>query len=133
MSGGSSRYRTKLLTQTFPALFICHWLSPPSIRLHRPTFDVKAFKQMRFSSHLKSVYIYTLSHRLAKLVFFDKLYLCQRSTEPNKPPRRAELFWALLPQLFAQFLAHSSAEEFELLNTQSETAGKANTQTTDRN
>ena len=80
-----------------------------------------------FVSYLKSV---SSSHFVPQ-VSKTCIPLCtsnldQRSTDPNKPPRKAELFWALLPQLFAQLFTQSESELFELLNTQSETAGYFN-------
>ncbi len=69
-------------------------------------------------------FVLQVSQTLSLVKLATKLLPSKGATDPNKPARMSELSRALLPQLFAQFLAHSSAEEFELLNTHNEDATK---------
>ena len=54
------------------------------------------------------------------LSLHSKSLPCKGATDPNKPPRKAALFWTLLPQLFVQFEAQFAAEPLSLLNAHSE-------------
>ncbi len=54
-------------------------------------------------------------------VLYTHIPFTQEPTDPNNPDRNAALFWALLPQLFAQLDAQSETE-FEFWNTQREDA-----------
>ena len=58
------------------------------------------------------------------LSLHSKSLPCKGATEPNKPPRKAALFWTLLPQLFVQFEAQFEAEPLSLLNAQSDDTTK---------